>query len=184
MAHALKVDRLHLLLRLEEPVAEEDLVRARGLLQRRAATEPVAYITGAREFYGRSFGVCSEVLIPRPETELIVDLARDHLAGKEMEIGRYYLDRGHYGAAINRFRHVVKFYETTSHVPEALHRLTEAYLSLGINDEAKNTASVLGYNYPGSEWYLDSYALMTGEDQRLDPTEDQPWYSRMWKSVF
>ena len=115
---------------------------------------------------------------------LKIDLARDHLAGKEMEIGRYYLDRGHFGAAINRFRHVVKFYKTTSHVPEALHRLTEAYLSLGINDEAKNTASVLGYNYPGSEWYLDSYALMTGEDQRFDPTEDQPWYSRMWKSVF
>ena len=115
---------------------------------------------------------------------LKIDLAQDHLAGKEMEIGRYYLDRGHYGAAINRFRHVIKFYKTTSHVPEALHRLTEAYLSLGINDEAKNTASVLGYNYPGSEWYPDSFALMTGEDQRLDPTEDQPWYSRMWKSVF
>ncbi|HJM57003.1 MAG TPA: peptide chain release factor N(5)-glutamine methyltransferase [Planctomycetota bacterium] len=83
VAHALEVDRLHLLLRLEEPVAEEELVRARSLLQRRAATEPVAYITGAREFYGRSFGVCSGVLIPRPETELIVDLARDHLADRE-----------------------------------------------------------------------------------------------------
>ncbi|MFP6774189.1 MAG: outer membrane protein assembly factor BamD [Alphaproteobacteria bacterium] len=118
------------------------------------------------------------------DASLKIDLARDHLAGKEMEIGRYYLDRGHYAAAINRFRHVVRDYGTTSHVPEALHRLTEAYLSLGIDDEAKNTASVLGYNYPGSEWYLDSYALLTGEDQRLDPTEGQPWYSRMWKSVF
>jgi len=83
VAHALEVDRLHLLLKLEEPVAEEELVRARGLLQRRAATEPVAYITGAREFYGRAFGVRSGVLIPRPETELIVDLARDHLADRE-----------------------------------------------------------------------------------------------------
>jgi outer membrane protein assembly factor BamD len=118
------------------------------------------------------------------DASLKIDLARDHLAGKEMEIGRYYLDRGHYAAAINRFRHVVRDYGTTSHVPEALHRLTEAYLSLGIDDEAKNTASVLGYNYPGSEWYLDSYALLTGEDQRLDLTEGQPWYSRMWKSVF
>ena len=96
------------------------------------------------------------------DASLKIDLARDHLAGKEMEIGRYYLDRGHYAAAINRFRHVVRDYGTTSHVPEALHRLTEAYLSLGIDDEAKNTASVLGYNYPGSEWYLDSYALLTG----------------------
>jgi release factor glutamine methyltransferase len=83
VAHALEVDRLHLLLKLEEPVADEELVRARGLLQRRAAAEPVAYITGVREFYGRSFGVRSGVLIPRPETELIVDLARDHLADRE-----------------------------------------------------------------------------------------------------
>lgn len=83
VAHALEVDRLHLLLKLEEPVTEEELVRARGLLQRRAATEPVAYITGTREFYGRSFGVRSGVLIPRPETELIVDLARDYLTDLE-----------------------------------------------------------------------------------------------------
>jgi len=115
---------------------------------------------------------------------LKIDLARDHLAGKEMEIGRYYLDRGHFGAAINRFSYVVKFYETTSHVPEALHRLTEAYLSLGVDAEAKNTASVLGYNYPGSEWYQDSYAILTGKDLRLENAEVQPWYSRMWKSVF
>lgn len=83
VAHALGVDRLHLLLRLEEPVVEEELVRARGLLQRRAAREPVAYITGTREFYGRAFAVRRGVLIPRPETELIVDLARDHMAGRE-----------------------------------------------------------------------------------------------------
>ncbi|MDP6692654.1 MAG: outer membrane protein assembly factor BamD [Alphaproteobacteria bacterium] len=117
------------------------------------------------------------------DARLKIDLARDHLAGKEMEIGRYYLDRGHHGAAINRFRHVVKHYQTTTHVPEALHRLTEAYLSLGINDEAKNTAAILGHNYPGSEWYLDSYALLTGEDPRT-VQDGEPWYSRMWNSVF
>ena len=117
------------------------------------------------------------------DARLKIDLARDHLAGKEMEIGRYYLDRGHHGAAINRFRHVVERYQTTSHVPEALHRLTEAYLSLGINDEAKNTAAILGHNYPGSEWYLDSYALLTGEDQRTNQ-DSEAWYSRMWNSVF
>ena len=68
-------------------------------------------------------------------------------------------------------------------MPEALHRLTEAYLSLGINDEAKNTAAILGHNYPGSEWYLDSYALLTGEDQRTNQ-DSEAWYSRMWNSVF
>ena len=130
-----------------------------------------------------------EVIDRYPESEyardsrLKMDLARDHLAGKEMEIGRYYLKRGHQGAAINRFHYVVDKYQTTSHVPEALHRLTEAYLSLGIVDEAKNAAAILGYNYPGSEWYLDSYALLTGEDERTDGIEE-PWYSRMWGSVF
>lgn len=115
---------------------------------------------------------------------LKIDLARDHLAGKEMEIGRYYLARGHHGAAINRFRNVVTNYQTTSHVPEALHRLTEAYLSLGLKAEAKNTAAVLGHNYPGSEWYLDSYALLTGEDPRIEQAADRPWYRRMLKTVF
>ena len=72
------------------------------------------------------------------DANLKSDLALDHLAGKEMEVGRYYLNKGHHGAAINRFRHVVKKYETTSHVAEALHRLTEAYMALGMSDEAKN----------------------------------------------
>ncbi len=80
VAHALGVDRLHLLLRLDEPVPEDVLGHARALLQRRARREPVAYITGTREFYGRPFGVGAGVLIPRPETELLVDLARDHLS--------------------------------------------------------------------------------------------------------
>ena len=118
------------------------------------------------------------------DARLKMDLARDHLAGKEMEIGRYYLERGHHGAAINRFRQVVEIYQTTSHVPEALHRLTEAYLALGIVEEARNTAAVLGHNYPGSEWYVDSYALLTGEDVQADKDDDQPWYSRFWTSVF
>ena len=93
---------------------------------------------------------------------LKADLARDHLAGKEMEIGRYYLGRGKYVAAINRFRSVVERYQSTTHVPEALHRLTEAYLALGVAEEARRTAAVLGYNFPSSIWYVDSYALITG----------------------
>lgn len=93
------------------------------------------------------------------DAEIKADLARDHLAGKEMEIGRYYLRRGQYVAAVNRFDNVVKRFDTTTHVAEALHRLTEAYLALGVQQEARRTASVLGYNFPGSPWYQDSYAL-------------------------
>lgn len=106
------------------------------------------------------------------DATLKLDLVRDHLAGKEMEVGRYYLKRGQYLAAINRFKTVVDKYQTTTHVPEALHRLTEAYLSLGITDEAQATAAVLGYNYPGSDWYQDSYALL-GE-RNLEPAAEVP----------
>lgn len=117
------------------------------------------------------------------DARLKIDLARDHLAGKEMEIGRYYLTRGLYIAAINRFRTVIERYQTTTHVPEALHRLVEAYLSLGIEREAQTAAAVLGYNYPGSDWYEDSYALLTGRN--LQPVEDKgSWISRAFKSVF
>jgi outer membrane protein assembly factor BamD len=96
------------------------------------------------------------------DAELKADLARDHLAGKEMSIGRYYLRRGQYLAAINRFRNVIERYQTTTHVPEALHRLTEAYLALGLDQEAQKNAAVLGYNFPSSPWYQDSYALLNG----------------------
>jgi outer membrane protein assembly factor BamD len=98
------------------------------------------------------------------DAELKIDLARDHLAGKQMEIGRYYLRQGQYTAAINRFRAVVEDYQTTSHVPEALHRIAEAYQALGLTSEAQQVAAVLGYNYPGSVWYIDSYELVEGTD--------------------
>ncbi|QYU66553.1 outer membrane protein assembly factor BamD [Leptolyngbya sp. 15MV] len=94
------------------------------------------------------------------DARLKMDLARDHLAGREMVVGRFYQNRRLYVAAIGRFRRVVEEYQTTNHVPEALHRLTEIYLSLGLTDEARRTASVLGHNYPGSPWYQDSYALL------------------------
>lgn len=90
-------------------------------------------------------------------------LVRDQLAGKEMEIGRYYQVRGHYLAAINRFRTVVTKYQTTTHVPEALLRLTELYVAMGVTDAAQEYAAVLGYNFPGSEWYADSYDLLINE---------------------
>jgi outer membrane protein assembly factor BamD len=100
------------------------------------------------------------------DARLKIDLTRDHLAGKEMEVGRYYLKRSNYLAAINRFRKVVDEYQVTSHVPEALHRLVEAYTALGLTEEARKAAAVLGHNYPGSEWYVDSYTLATGVDVR------------------
>ena len=106
------------------------------------------------------------------DASLKLDLVRDHLAGKEMEVGRYYLQRDMYLAAINRFRTVVEQYQTTTHVPEALHRLVEAYLSLGINEEAQAAGAVLGYNYPGTDWYQDTYNLLASRDlQPQDPAE-------------
>ena len=98
------------------------------------------------------------------DARLKIDLTRNHLAGKEMAIGRFYADREQYLAAINRFRQVVVTYDTTDQVPEALHRLTEIYLTLGLDTEARKTAAVLGHNYPGSPWYADSYRLLTGKD--------------------
>lgn len=130
-----------------------------------------------------------EVVDRYPETEyardarLKIDLTRDHLAGKEMEIGRYYLKRGQYGAALGRFQYVITNYQTTTHVPEALHRLTESYLSLGISDEAQTAAAVLGHNFPGSPWYQDSYVLLVDSDLTPQANENS-WISRVWKSVF
>ena len=117
------------------------------------------------------------------DAKLKIDLTRDHLAGKQMEIGRFYLDRNHYLAAINRFRRVVDDYQTTTHVPEALHRLVEAYTAIGVIDEARRVAAVLGHNYPGSEWYLDSYAVAAGSDLRERP-EDRGFLTRTWDWLF
>jgi outer membrane protein assembly factor BamD len=94
------------------------------------------------------------------DARLKIDLGRDHLAGREMVIGRFYQRQRLLNAAIGRFRRVIEDYQTTNHVPEALHRLTEIYLSLGLTDEARRTASVLGHNFPGNAWYQDSYALL------------------------
>ncbi|MFC3713952.1 outer membrane protein assembly factor BamD [Sphingoaurantiacus capsulatus] len=94
------------------------------------------------------------------DARLKIDLARDHLAGKEMDIGRWYQSQGQYLGAIIRFRSVTEKYDTTTHVPEALERLVESYLALGIPEEAKKAAAVLGYNYPGSKWYERAYKLV------------------------
>jgi len=103
-----------------------------------------------------------------------IDLVRDHLAGKEMDVGRFYLKRNRQLAAIGRFRTVVEKYQTTSHVPEALYRLTAAYAALGITDESRKIAAVLGYNYPASEWYIDSYSVVTGKKLKRDKPLEKP----------
>lgn len=108
------------------------------------------------------------------DARLKMDLARDHLAGREMHIGRWYQRQGLATAAIGRFRRVVDEFQTTNHVPEALHRLTEIYISLGLTDEARRTASVLGHNYPGSPWYQDSYALLV--DGAAPAGQDRPGF--------
>ena len=118
------------------------------------------------------------------DARLKIDLTRDHLAGKEMAVGRFYLNRQHYLAAINRFKAVVEDYGNTTHAPEALFRLTEAYISLGLASEAKRSAAVLGYNYPGSDWYQDAYNLagversVREERREATQTEDdkEPWW--------
>ena len=107
------------------------------------------------------------------------DLAVDHLAGQEMGIGRYYQRKGDFLASINRYRTVIAQFQTTTHVPEALHRLVESYLALGVTREAQATAAVLGYNFPGSQWYTDSYYLLTGVDLRPEEQSDS-WIAGAW----
>ncbi|MGE0594955.1 MAG: outer membrane protein assembly factor BamD [Hyphomonadaceae bacterium] len=116
------------------------------------------------------------------DARLKVDMVYDQLAGKEMEIGRFYLQRGQHLAAINRFRRIVESgpLQRTTHTPEALHRLVEGYLSVGMVEEAQRMAAVLGHNYPGSEWYQRSYRLMTG--QGVAPVSDEEAERRGWLS--
>ena len=113
------------------------------------------------------------------------DLSLDHLAGKEMEIGRYYQKRGHFGAAIERFRVVVEEFQTTSHTPEALHRLVESYLSLGLNANAQTAGAILGHNFQSSDWYKDTYILLTGKDLFTEEVDSKgsSWLNDVWRRV-
>lgn len=111
-----------------------------------------------------------------------IRICEDNLAAAEMEVGRYYLKRNNHTAAINRFRTVVSEYQTTAHVEEALGRLVESYMALGIVKEAQNAAAILGHNYPDSKWYKDSYQLLASGG--LAPADDsESWLSKAWKSV-
>ncbi len=110
------------------------------------------------------------------------ELAFDHLAAKEMEIGRYYLGRGNFNAAVNRFRVVVEDFQTSTHTAEALHRLVESYLSLGLRDEAQTAAAILGYNFEASPFYQDSFRLLSG--QGLEPeARGESWLRTIYRQA-
>jgi outer membrane protein assembly factor BamD len=123
-----------------------------------------------------------------PKSEYVADakykitVTTDQLGGKELSIGRFYLNRRNYTAAINRFRAVLTNYQTTRHAEEALYRLVEAYLGLGLTDEAQTAAAVLGHNFPDGEWYKDAYALL--KSGGLQPRENQQsWISKLYHTV-
>ena len=128
--------------------------------------EQISDVTRDQKITEQAKNALGEVIRRYPDSRyaadarLKVDLVQDHLAGKEMEIGRFYQRSSNWLAASIRFREVVDKYQTTSHAPEALYRLTESYLALGVPEEAKKSAAVLGANYPGSKWYERAYALM------------------------
>jgi outer membrane protein assembly factor BamD len=140
-------------------------------------------VTRDQDLSKKAMDAMGEVIAKYPESEYAndarnkIEVARDQIAGKEMQIGRYYLERREYLAAVNRFKTVVEEYQTTRHVEEALHRLTESYLALGIVPEAQTSAAVLGHNFPDSEWYQDSYKLLNKGG--LSPSENKgSWISR------
>jgi outer membrane protein assembly factor BamD len=142
-------------------------------------------VTRDQDLSQKAIAAMNDLIAKYPDSEYVedarkkVEAATDQIAGKEMQIGRYYLERREYLAAVNRFRNVVENYQTTRHVEEALHRLTESYLALGIVPEAQTAAAVLGHNFPDSEWYQDSYALLTKGG--YEPQENKgSWISRVF----
>jgi outer membrane protein assembly factor BamD len=150
--------------------------------------EEIPDITRDQARTEKALGALEEVIRKYPTSEYAVsakqkiEVVRDQLAGKEMQIGRYYLEKKDYTGAINRFKVVVTRYQTTRHVEEALMRLTEAYMALGIVDEAQTAAAVLGHNFPDSVWYKHAYTLVkTGG---TEPSENQgSWISKAFRKV-
>jgi outer membrane protein assembly factor BamD len=145
-------------------------------------------ITRDQQRTERAMQALDEVVRRYPDTEYAeaarrkIEVARDQLAGKEMMIGRYYLERRNYTGAINRFKAVVTQYQMTRHVEEALMRLTESYMALGIVGEAQTAAAVLGHNFPDSRWYKDAYTLLA--TQGLEPREDGgSWISKAFRAA-
>jgi outer membrane protein assembly factor BamD len=136
----------------------------------------------------KAINALEEVVRKYPDSEYAtaahkkIDMARDQLAGKEMEIARYYMNKRDFVGAINRFKVVVTQYQTTRHVEEALERLTEAYVSLGLMDEAQTAAAVLGHNFPDSPWYKDSYNLVKNAGGQPNENKES-WISKSFKAI-
>jgi outer membrane protein assembly factor BamD len=145
-------------------------------------------VTRDQERSEKALAALQELVNKYPKSEYVSDarhriqVARDQIAGNQMEVGRFYLQKRNYTGAINRFRDVVGKYQTTRHVEEALMRLTEAYMALGITQEAQTAAAVLGHNFPDSQWYKDAYSLLRSGG--LEPREDAgSWISRAFKGL-
>ena len=155
--------------------------------------EQIADVQREQRGTEQAMNALQEVINRFPDTayardaRLKIDLCRDHMAGAEMSIGRWYQEQNQLQAAVGRFQRVVDDYQTTNHVPEALHRLTEIYLKLGLREQAKRAAAVLGYNFPGSEWYEDSYSQLVDDGVTPPPGErgrTRGWLARTWRSIF
>jgi outer membrane protein assembly factor BamD len=182
---------------------EESITASKRYLQSYPNTSDAAYaqylmassyydqipdITRDQEKSERAILSLQELIQRYPNSEYVADakkklqVASDQLAGKELEVGRFYLQKRNYAGAINRFRTVVSRYQTTRHVEEALERLTEAYMAMGIVNEAQTAAAVLGHNFPDSPWYKDAHALLTKGG--VEPREDsQSWISKAFRGV-
>lgn len=183
---------------------EESIATAQRFISLHPGNEstPYAYYLIAMNYYDQIYDVgrdqettvnaeaaLQQVVRRYPESDyardarLKLELTHDHLAGKEMSIGRYYLRDNQHLAAIGRFKNVVKNYETTSQTEEALHRIVESYVALGIIEEAKLVGSVLGYNYPRSEWYEDSYELLEDFGVDLQAEVNKPRDRTYWRRL-
>ncbi|HYF55890.1 MAG TPA: outer membrane protein assembly factor BamD [Salinarimonas sp.] len=182
---------------------EDAISSSRRYLQLHPATADAAYaqyllamshfnqipdVTRDQDRSEKALQALQELVDRYPKSEYVADarqritIARDQLAGRDMEIGRFYLQRRNYTGAINRFRDVVAKYQTTRHVEEALARLTEAYMAMGITGEAQTAAAVLGHNFPDSPWYKDSFTLL--QSGGLSPREDSgSWISRAFRGL-
>lgn len=153
--------------------------------------EQISDVTKDQSYSLYSKSALQEVIARFPSSKyandarLKLDLVNDHLAGKEVEVGRFYQKQGKPIAAINRFKKVVDHYDTTAHVSEALHRLVESYMSLGVKGQAIKYASVLGHNFPGSKWYERSYYLIEGRKPDDKPVvADDKWYNfKKWTGI-
>ncbi|MFE1602725.1 outer membrane protein assembly factor BamD [Methylobacterium sp. ID0610] len=182
---------------------EDAITAAKRYLQRHPGSKDAAYaqyilamshykqipdVTRDQERSERALAALQELVQKYPTSEYAADakakiqITRDQLAGKEMAIGRYYLERHNFPAAINRFRDVVSKYQTTRHAEEALERLAEAYMALGIVAEAQTAAAVLGHNFPDSPWYKDAYALL--QSGGVAPREEKSsWISKAFRGI-